>query len=57
MAGIGLSEAYQWEVLKIVAGILHLGNIDFVEVRQIGYFVDVNRNFICLKLYWSECTN
>ena len=31
MTVMGLSEDSQYNVLSIVAGVLHLGNIDFVE--------------------------
>jgi len=31
MGVMGLSEDDQYNVLSIVAGVLHLGNIDFVE--------------------------
>jgi myosin-1 len=30
----GISQDNQWNLLQIVAGILHLGNVTFVEGKQ-----------------------
>ena len=40
MGVIGLSPEYQFEVLKIVASILHLGNIEFKEVGNYAQVID-----------------
>ena len=40
MGVIGLSPEYQFEVLKIVAAILHLGNIEFKEVGNYAQVID-----------------
>eukprot|EP00054_Salpingoeca_dolichothecata_P025400 m.177618 g.177618 ORF g.177618 m.177618 type:complete len:1031 (-) comp25343_c1_seq7:140-3232(-) len=39
---MGISPEDQWEVLKIVAGVLHLGNIDFEESGNYAQVRDAN---------------
>eukprot|EP00043_Microstomoeca_roanoka_P013204 m.129196 g.129196 ORF g.129196 m.129196 type:complete len:1070 (+) comp15693_c0_seq1:90-3299(+) len=49
MKVMDLSDEHQWEVLKVVAAILHLGNITFVENGNYGQVAD--RSFLEFPAY------
>ena len=53
MAVMGISDENQMDILSLVAGVLHLGNVTFVEHGNYARVEDPESMYMCNVLFFS----
>ena len=52
MAVMGISDENQMDILSLVAGVLHLGNVNFVEHGNYARVEDPESMYMCNVLFF-----